>query len=330
MSMRPHPSTRNRSGFTLIELLVVIAIVAVLVALLLPAVQTAREAARRVQCTNNLKQIGLGFQNYHSLNDVFPIGGFGGSLPTEAVGDSQGVQARRINSWGTAILPFVEQAPLYNSINQSRWYINAENSTAAGTIISTYICPTNATMSLTRPNGENPKGPSLYGRNDYSGNYGERAVRCFPATTCQNTYDDLGDTSKIARGMTLTVSTAPISIKHITDGTTYTIVAGEAHEAAFGSWMGHKNFLDQSAPINARNGTVPGTIWASCQVAKGNTTIGRLGCDFSQEFASYHSGGAAFAFADGSARFLKESINNKVLGALLSRKGQEIVSADSL
>ncbi|AGA28518.1 DUF1559 family PulG-like putative transporter [Singulisphaera acidiphila] len=319
-----------RKGFTLIELLVVISIIAVLIALLLPAVQAAREAARRVQCSNNLKQIGLGFHNYHQLNNAFPAGGFGGSLASDAAANSKGAQAMRLNSWGAALLPFVEQTPLFNSINQSRWYLNPENLTAGQTSLSVYLCPTNQFSSLTRPNGDTITGPSIYGRNDYSGNYGERAVRCFPGTSCPNDYSDLGDKSGAHRGVTLTPSEPINTITTITDGTTYTIVVGEAHEAEFGMWIGHKNFLDQSAPINARNGLSPGTVWASCQVAKTSRFLGKLGCDLSQEFASYHAGGAAFAFADGSARFLKESINNKVLAALLSRKGGEIVNADAL
>lgn len=244
--------------------------------------------------------------------------------------EQQRGSSHAVEQLGAALLPFVEQTPLFNSINQSRWYLNPENLTAGQTSLSVYLCPTNQFSSLTRPNGDTITGPSIYGRNDYSGNYGERAVRCFPGTSCPNDYSDLGDKSGAHRGVTLTPSEPINTITTITDGTTYTIVVGEAHEAEFGMWIGHKNFLDQSAPINARNGLSPGTVWASCQVAKTSRFLGKLGCDLSQEFASYHAGGAAFAFADGSARFLKESINNKVLAALLSRKGGEIVNADAL
>src|SRR5213592_7905 len=105
--------SRRPAGFTLIELLVVIAIIAVLVALLLPAVQQAREAARRSQCKNNLKQLGLAFYNYHESFNMFPInfavrGGGGG----QAIADTG-------HSWLTMLLPSVDQAPLYNSINHN-------------------------------------------------------------------------------------------------------------------------------------------------------------------------------------------------------------------
>jgi prepilin-type N-terminal cleavage/methylation domain-containing protein/prepilin-type processing-associated H-X9-DG protein len=328
--MRPRPLARSRGGFTLIELLVVIAIIAMLIALLLPAVQSAREAARHIQCSNNLKQVGLGFHNYHGSHNVFPAGGYGGALPSVAVGNGAGAQARRLASWGEAILPFLDQVPLYNSINQGLWYINPENSTAGQTLLSVYLCPTNQVASLTRPNADNPTGSLPYARNDYSGNYGERSLRCVQVGNCPDNYSDQGDTSGVARGVTLTSSDPVNSITTLRDGTTYTIAVGEAHEAMFAVWIGHKNFLDQSAPISARNGLSPPTFWASCQVAKTSPFLGKIGCDLSQEFASYHPGGANFAFADGSARFLRESIDPKVLAALLSRKGKEIVGANDL
>jgi prepilin-type N-terminal cleavage/methylation domain-containing protein/prepilin-type processing-associated H-X9-DG protein len=322
VSRRPAPTR----GFTLIELLVVIAIIAVLIALLLPAVQAAREAARRMQCANNLKQIGLGLHNYHQAANAFPVGGYGGALPTAAVGNSAVARARRIGSWGQSILPYLEQGALYDSINQNSWYIEPPNTTAAQTVLSVFLCPSNQYASLTRPNADNSTALPRYARNDYSGNYGERALRCMQVGSCPDNYADQGITS--ARGVLLTVTEPINSVATILDGTTYTAVVGEAHEAMFGYWASHKNFLDQSAPVSARNGQVPGTFWASCQVAKTSPFLGKIGCDLTQEFASYHAGGAYFVFADGSTRFLKDSTNPKVLAAVLSRRGHEIVSGD--
>src|SRR5215831_11282272 len=138
--MTPKPP-RPRRGFTLIELLVVIAIIAVLIALLLPAVQAAREAARRAQCTNNLKQLGLGIHNYHQANNAFPPlwGNFG--VPAPPNGPS-GPAGEWPLGWGTAILPYIEQSPLFNSSNYSGGAFNVMNQqTVSATRIQTLICP---------------------------------------------------------------------------------------------------------------------------------------------------------------------------------------------
>ena len=119
----PSATIRPRQGFTLIELLVVIAIIAVLVALLLPAVQAAREAARRAQCVNNLKQIGLALHNYHSANNVFPIGYVAWpNANTNVTSPGWG--------WASALLPMLEQQPLYSATNLALPIEDATNSTA--------------------------------------------------------------------------------------------------------------------------------------------------------------------------------------------------------
>jgi prepilin-type N-terminal cleavage/methylation domain-containing protein len=150
---------RKRRGFTLIELLVVIAIIAVLIALLLPAVQAAREAARRAQCTNNLKQIGLAMHNYHQTNDKFPQGM---SESTSVLGSYTGYA-----NWGewsaqSMLLPYMEQTPIYNSINFCYDNIygsgGSTNLTASTRVINGFLCPSDTqaafggapTMSMTQ------------------------------------------------------------------------------------------------------------------------------------------------------------------------------------
>ena len=147
--------SQRRRGFTLIELLVVIAIIAVLIALLLPAVQAAREAARRIQCTNNLKQLGLAIANYESANNCIPIGDvFNTSIaPCTSPGFGNNCQN---TPWFVMVLPFIEQGPLYNSFNAA---IGTEglgfaglavNSTVFSTRITSQQCPSDNNQTFRR------------------------------------------------------------------------------------------------------------------------------------------------------------------------------------
>ena len=150
-----------RAGFTLIEVLVVVSIIGLLIALLLPAVQSAREAARRAQCVNNLKQIGLAVQNY--------VDGNGSLSPTGA-----GPTGANVNNFSMAarILPFMEQQALYNALNQFWQYNHAINATATGTNISAFLCPSDAEVNRRVMGSDATR---IFGESNYANNLGTSA-----------------------------------------------------------------------------------------------------------------------------------------------------------
>jgi prepilin-type N-terminal cleavage/methylation domain-containing protein len=220
-----------RAGFTLIELLVVIAIIAILIALLLPAVQQAREAARRSQCKNNLKQIGLALHNYHDTANQFPPGQIRGFNGTNELGNAF--------SWGTMILPYLDQAPMYNRLNFSIGIAEGANKTFVESLsgIPAVLCPSDS---------ERPK---LRGANTL---VRAPATSYFGTSGAFNTWSD--STNARLSGGFFTIDPAPPStMATISDGTSNTIAVGEQTYRVWtgGLWLGvqHGTFTT-SAPGN--------------------------------------------------------------------------------
>jgi len=287
----------RRRGFTLIELLVVIAIIAVLIALLLPAVQSAREAARRAQCTNNLKQLGLGLANYESANQKFPIGAF--------VRPESACTGLHEHSFLVSLLPFIEQTPLYNSHNFLVHYTSfGANSTVYGTGVQAFWCPSDGAAAV--PDTRDFGWPIYYtnyrgcaGTAYYVGRYSQPG--CDPAFNAK-----LGK----ADGMLYYYSS--VSIAGIVDGTSNTMTVGElaygkipADERWDWVWWFSGNNADTLAntlfPINPQK-----------KLNQGYTNTNLLGINVSimyHSFSSFHPGGMNAVFADGSVRFLKDTIN---------------------
>ncbi len=278
--MPPPPASRR--AFTLIELLVVIAIIAVLIALLLPAVQAAREAARRISCVNNLKQLGIALHGYHDVHNTFPAGGWI-ALPTQPL-------TRNMNmGWSAAVLPWLEQRPLYDGLNLSFPYNNAVHSTAASTVLAVYLCPSEPRKTLwNRYPGDLFDSADA----DYGGMYGPRGLGN-PAFTNNPPAGPM-------------IFNRAISLAQITDGASQTIQVGEDPEAINALWISGHNIFDQSAPINARPPT-----------------------EYGEELTSQHPGGVNTLFADASVHFLKNSTNVVPLAALCTRALGEVLSSDS-
>lgn len=225
-------------GFTLIELLVVIAIIAILIALLLPAVQQAREAARRTQCRNHLKQIGLALHNYHDVFDAFPHAFILGITTSGA--NITGLSY--CQSWASAILPYMDQAPLYNSLNSSRGTAGAPTAITS-TVIPAFLCPSTPHESqvgtITFPAGVQFEGLTMGSNLSMTGGLADYI--CTERLTGQ--LDNLayapgssppsGDKDGAMAGYTFSAgavgasSNPPNKIRNITDGTSNTILITE-------------------------------------------------------------------------------------------------------
>jgi len=374
---------RVKRGFTLIELLVVISIIAVLIALLLPAVQSAREAARRIQCTNNLKQMALALHNYISATGAIPPGI---DNTVTYIGATPPAQLATWTAWSaqSLLLPYVEQGPLYNAANFN-WnccYVSAQgnrtNSTIYNTRIAGFLCPSDGLAGQQNINS-------------YDG--------CIGTSTIQ--YPSDGNTTGVFRVYNSVNSCSSVTLAAITDGTSNTIAFGEglvgdytknsnyrgngmstssdptggivpvtmpgnnsesnpaavlqALQACNAFWqspalrtcsgytaccmVGVKQYDGQLWALGERGYTLFNTIvppnsqqypWRNCRLSVGGACLSCApeGSSFVNA-SSFHPGGCNFAFADGSVRFIKDSVNMLTYQALGTRNGGEVVSSDS-
>jgi prepilin-type N-terminal cleavage/methylation domain-containing protein len=306
----------RRAGFTLIELLVVIAIIAVLIALLLPAVQAAREAARRAQCTNNLKQIGLGLHNYHQVNNVLPYGT--GICCTPAGGN-----------WPTFVLPFMEQAQMYDALNQNLGYNGVANSTVVRYVISTFMCPSdpNASTPVTTRYAAHDASPALMlwypaSMGPTQMDYCDFCPNKTPSSSnyCCQGYN-FGTNGNAALGIAAGTfagmfgrTTHAVGFNEVTDGLSATFMAGETlpKDCTFmGVFSQNFPLSGTIIPLNTFESAVDTNWWRTCG------------------YKSKHPGGANMIMGDASVRFVKQSISFYVWNVLGTRAGSEIVSADA-
>lgn len=316
-------SVRQKRGFTLIELLVVIAIIGVLVALLLPAVQQAREAARRTQCRNNLKQIGLAFHNYHDTYNTFPPG-MVSKIPNNITSSEAGCWA-----WGTSILPMIDQAALYNQLNSGSMTPDAVAATVAGktalqTPLSVFRCPTDSgpqlnTYDSTQGGNENTTPADAYSRFITDG-----TTKVPIATSNYVAVASAGESttpaifpSQYGPPLGIAFQNSKIGIRDIPDGTTNTFCVGERAwrfkdltcgaatiYAVSASPLANINQLSswniKSAFVNVSGLTYDGPNWATNNRAHA-----------ARAFNSPHTGGLFFLFCDGSVQFISENIDQR-------------------
>jgi prepilin-type N-terminal cleavage/methylation domain-containing protein/prepilin-type processing-associated H-X9-DG protein len=378
-----------RRGFTLIELLVVIAIIAVLIALLLPAVQAAREAARRAQCVNNLKQIGLAMHNYHQANESFPQGH---SEAAHLMGYQGGYAGWTEWSAQAEMLQYMEEGPIYNSIN---WAFNGgydygqyANGTAYGTLIKTFLCPSdNNASKVSHIPGNDPPGTINY-------------KACIGTTTVK-WWDNARNMAGFAgcqpdpMGFGAPVGCQPYSnglfrywgvsgIRDVTDGTSNTVAFAESltGDPTWAASMGRNNSVTgvggataaQASDVrllvppasatdiltpalqacstafnNRQNTTYTNNIrwgWGAMGMTLFNTVVtpnsqqykwnscrddcGGCSADDSMfsNAQSNHSGGVNVLFADGSVKFVKDSIARDTWWALGTKDAGEVIGAD--
>ncbi len=290
----------RKRGFTLIELLVVIAIIAILIALLLPAVQQAREAARRTQCTNNLKQIGLAFHNYHDQHTAFP--------------NSDGGNANLTGSTAfAAILPQLDQSNMYNLYDFSLGNTNPVNQQVVSQQIPAFLCPS---AVLRRPV------PSPCTTTTGANLDSNRAPGTYAVNTGTTDPYGLSATNPACNGAIIPSNSGVTRMRDFTDGTSNTIVAGES------AW----NIPDYLITSGSCTGQIRWgfTYWASPYPLSTAFTIQPPfnpksgGSAVLSRFRSDHTGVVNFLFGDGRVRFLSENIDHTVLAALGTRAGGEV------
>jgi prepilin-type N-terminal cleavage/methylation domain-containing protein len=302
------------TGFTLVELLVVIAIIGILIALLLPAVQAAREAARRTQCTNNLKQIALALHNYHDSLKVFPpssTSGFGagvwsypGSGPTDP-----GIH---LHSFASLLLPYLEQGNIADRIDYNVSSLDPVNRPMASQILPFYRCPS-------------------YAGKDYSDDPLYVATVGYDKFAIRN-YATLGATTVVGLSGAAPADGAMFpgsrtGFRDVTDGTSSTIAFAETREERSAVWID-----GTSAALAARWTDLNSPTYAGNTVSINHAPYfpgGVFPNSIGQEYgpSSFHPGGAQHAFVDGSVQFLSETMEATVYDALTTRAGNEVVGA---
>jgi len=355
----------NRSAFTLIELLVVIAIIAVLIGLLVPAVQKVREAANRMQCTNNLKQYGLALHNFASTYGCFPTGGEG----TAMSGAGAYGAAFDLHSTNTVLLPFLEQETVYKLIDLNQRYDEAtQNATAFKTAIKTFVCPSNPAGSAgvdTMGYGICDYMPCVYTDIDVASGW---RIKSSTGTALGIRAEGILHLTSSTGGVVKFNGGAPVS--SCLDGTSNTMALAEdvsrgffgnvngTYNSAAGTratgftgtltYISHWGEPDQGNGVSGPNvdsagvsrvvttGTAPSGTYTGKFINNNNDKLGGTtacpwstnNCGPNDEIFSYHTGGANAVFADGHVQFVTEKIGAQTTRALVTYQSGDMPGSD--
>lgn len=317
----------RRRGFTLVELLVVIAIIGIIVGLLLPAVQQAREAARRIQCVNNLMQIGLALHNYHDTFRKFPCYEF---LDTK---HWSGFEYK--SGWVTAILPFIEQGNRLTAYDFNVTWMHARNAAFVTQKLPAFECPStpdgtelidtvNFATEYTNIN------PSVKGwSSDYAGNCGHRASLLLPVEAAN---------ASLRKGFFVRANPPQAQrFADMTDGTSSTVAvwesAGRSKVYLFGKlWFDSAGVPLKVSPDNcawASGNAFWLQSWSRAGIANGGSYVINATNRNSQPY-SFHRGGINVVMVDGSVQFISETINNLEFIKMLTTQTGEVVDAGSI
>lgn len=312
-------SATRRAGFTLVELLVVIAIIGVLVALLLPAVQAAREAARRMKCQNQLKQFGLALHNYHDTFGRMPAAYYR-AWPT-SVGTTFGTPGW---GWGTMILPRLEQTGLYESLNVNALKLDGSSATKvlAQTPLAAFRCPsdTGLKQNTNRWNYGTSNYVAVFGALYDQASVGQSVVAGSVPGACTGIFGPNSGTR----------------MAEISDGTSNTVMIAEMSYGPNGvkDSTGNKRLYNGAiwvgVPAEAGSGSNVSNMLSLCGFAAGSDVRFRKmnTPDSSNAISSAHANGAQFSIADGSVRFLSQNADGKLIDAVADRAEGAAVSWD--
>ena len=300
----------RRRGFTLVELLVVIAIVGVLVALMLPAIQRSREAARKTQCANNLKQLGLGMQNYMSFFDAFPPGYISFVKPDHDDGGPGW-------AWGAHILPFIEETAAYDQMKKSISVESPEVESVRMKSLPTFICPSDSLFEqfVNIPEKKSDKIICQMAAGNYVASAGTIRPTC---KRCRDKFDGVFGRNRAIKG------------KELQDGYSKTLAVGEraSHWSRATVWgvVPNSKVLDNQQPEKYAAGPayVLGTTFQegfNIETSEDADDMAHVDT-LAETFGSEHPGGAFFMFCDAGVRFVWDDADPTIMNTLATRDGK--------